>query len=81
MFYTKAARLAPSKRLSSLYLSYILAANYLGTALVPFFFGWLKSLLHLQGNAFPFLFGALLMAVILVLALVMPRRYAFRAVK
>lgn len=81
MFYTKAARLAPSKRLSSLYLSYILAANYLGTALVPFFFGWLKSLLHLQGNAFPFLFGALLMAVILILALVMPRRYAFRAVK
>ena len=77
-FYTKTARLAPTARMSSLFLSYVLAANYLGTAVTPFGFGWLKALFHTTSNTFPFLASAVLMALLLVISIILPNRYAFR---
>lgn len=77
IFYDKAARVSPSSRESSLYLAFVMSANYLGIAVSPFIINLMETIFHTKSYTFPFLFAGILMCFILVLSVVLHKAFIF----
>lgn len=70
VIYDKAATIAPP-RSATLALSCVMAMNYLAVLICPFLVDFFRRMLHVRSESFPFLFNAVL---VLVVALVAWRR-------
>lgn len=77
IFYNKASMLAPTSADSTKVISYIMSANYLGTAVTPLIFTGISNLFHIQGHAFTFWLGVGFLAVMLVVAVILARSFVF----
>lgn len=77
IFYTKASLLSPTSGQATKTISYVMMANYFGTAITPLFFTGLQDLLHIHGHTFAFWLGAAMMTVMLVFALLRRDSYVF----
>ncbi len=77
IFYTKASLLAPTSAMATNTISYIMTANYLGTAVTPLLFSGLQQLFHIPGHSFAFWLGLGFMAIVLVFAIVKKKSYVF----
>lgn len=77
LFYDKAARVAPTSNLSSLYLSFVMSANYIGIAVSPFIINLMKDLFHNDTYTFPFYVAGVIMIVMLVLSVIRYKAYVF----
>lgn len=79
LFYNKAAVLSPTTNDSTRTLSWIMTANYFGTAVAPLIMTGIKDLFHISGHVFAFWLGALFLAIPLVLCLFKRHSYVFYA--
>lgn len=70
LIYDATSLLATKKNLQTLYLSYIFTANYIAVATAPFIIDFFKSLLHINNNAFPFIFNAIIMFILLTFQII-----------
>ena len=77
IFYTKASLLSPTSKEATKTISYIMTANYLGTAVTPLFFTGIQNAFHIQGHSFSFWLALALMAVILVFTILKRRSFVF----
>lgn len=77
IFYTKASLLSPTSAESTKTISYVMTANYLGTAVTPLFFTGIKDAFHIPGHSFAFWLGMGILGVVLVFALIRSRSYVF----
>lgn len=77
IFYTKASLLSPTSAEATKTISYIMTANYLGTALTPLVFSGLGDLFHAGSHVFAFWTGGAVLAVTLVLALLKRKSFVF----
>lgn len=68
IFYNKASLLAPTSSRATRVISFIMTANYLGTAVTPLFFTGLKDVFHVQGHTFTFWLSAAILAAVAVIA-------------
>lgn len=77
IFYTKASLLSPTSREATKTISYIMTANYLGTAVTPLFFTGIQNVFHIHGHSFSFWLALAMMALILVFAILKRRSFVF----
>lgn len=77
IFYNKASLLASTPANATKAISYIMTANYLGTAVTPLFFTGIGKLFHIPGHTYAFWLGIGFLAVVAVLALIYRRSYVF----
>lgn len=77
IFYTKASLLAPDSNDATRSLSYVMTANYLGTAVTPLLFSGIRHLFHLQGNQYVFWLSTVMLAAVLVISIVRARSFVF----
>lgn len=77
VFYTKASLLSDNSFSATRTISYIMTANYLGTAVTPLIFTGIKDLFHISGPTFPFWFGLGLLAVLFIVSLIKSRSFVF----
>ncbi len=77
IFYTKASLLSPTSKEATKTISYIMTANYLGTAVTPLFFTGIQNAFHIQGHSFSFWLALALMTVILVFSILKRRSFVF----
>lgn len=68
IFYNKASLLAPTSDQATLIISFIMTANYLGTAVTPLFFTGLKDVFHASGHTFTFWLSAGILIVVAAIA-------------
>ena len=77
IFYNKGALLARNSDSATNTLSYIMVANYLGTAVAPLLMSGIKDVLHLSGNVFAFWIGAVILLIPLIRYLIERKDYVF----
>lgn len=67
VIYDKAATIAPP-RSATLALSCVMAMNYLAVLICPFLVDLFRRMLHVRSESFPFLFNAVLVLVVAIVA-------------
>lgn len=77
IFYDKAARIAPSSKESSLYLAFVMSANYLGIAVSPFIIDLVEIIFNNKTYTFPFMFAGLLTTTMLIVSLIWHKSFIF----
>lgn len=77
IFYNKASMLAPDTNDSTRVLSFVMAANYLGTAVTPLIFTGLKDAFHIPGHDFTFWLSIAVLASVLVWNLLKRQSFIF----
>lgn len=76
IIYDKAVESSSESR-STLALSLVLAVNYLAVTVAPFIVNFFKLILHVQGNLFPYLLNAIIIGLLLLLSIILMRRFTF----
>ncbi len=76
--YDKTSRLAPTPQKNTAYFSYLLTCNYIGISIVPFVVQLAEKVCHQTASVnFSFLFNALIMAAMLLLAITGRKAFVF----
>lgn len=74
LIYDKTAVIAPP-RMATLALSFVMAMNYLAVMICPFIVDLFRDLFHTHSNQFPFIFNAILIGVVAVVAFFRRKHY------
>ena len=74
LIYDKTAVIAPP-RMATLALSFVMAMNYLAVMLCPFIVDLFRDLFHTHSNQFPFIFNAILILAVAIVALFRRKHY------
>lgn len=77
VFYNKGSLLAKTSSSATKTLSYIMTANYLGTAVAPLIMTGIKDLFHISGHMYAFWLGAGILVIPLIWCLIAKRSYVF----
>lgn len=76
VIYDKAVETAPGVK-STFALSLVLAMNYFAVTVAPFIVDFFKFILHAQGNLFPYLLNAIIIAGMLVVSIIFMKHFTF----
>ena len=77
IFYNKATLLAPTPDAATKVISYVMAANYLGTAVTPLVFTGIGDLFHIPGHTYTFWLGIGFLSVVLLLSIIYRNKFVF----
>lgn len=77
VMYNKTSRLAPDKKSSTRYLGYLLTANYVGIASVPFIIEVFRNLFHDSGPDFPYLFNAAVLGIMFIAGIFLRKSFCW----
>ncbi|MDO5569971.1 MAG: MFS transporter [Bacteroidales bacterium] len=78
IFYDKTAKISPNADQSTLYLSYIMSANYLGITMTPFIIDIGKIIFNSHSQLFPFYFNGSIMLLFTIMAIIFRKSYIFK---
>lgn len=78
IFYDKTATITPNADQSTLYLSFVMAANYIGIATTPFLLDFFGMIFQTHSDIFPFIFNGSVMVFTGLIVLLFRNTFVFK---